>query len=97
MDSNAFMGLLIGSLVVLVGFIVAIITPIIKLNTTITKLNDKLDFVIEDKEAQKKRITEHGREIDDLNKTTIEHGVVIDRHERRIGELEKLHERKTVD
>lgn len=93
-NDATFLGLLIGALVVLVGFMVTVITPIIKLNTTITKLNDKLDHVIEDKDTQKKRITQHGKEIDELKGEAIRQDIIIKDHEKRIGTLEGLHKRQ---
>lgn len=66
------------TIVTILGFVVmmiSVISPIIKLNTSITKLNITLDkFQEQTKENHnvlQKRVTEHGKEIDDLNERLI--------------------------
>lgn len=72
------------------GFIVsmiAIITPIIKLNTNIVKLNTTLELIQKQQKEDNKtittRITEHGKQIDDLEKTTAAHGARIEVLEKK--------------
>lgn len=76
-------------IVVVIGFVcslIAIITPIIKLSNTISKLNTTIDLFREEATATHnkfdERITNHGKEIDELEKTTVNHEV-------RISGLEK--------
>lgn len=83
MNDAAFMGLLITSLITLVGFMITIITPIIKLNTTLTKLNETVKHMSEESSLQKHRVTEHGKEIDKLNDTVINHEIRIQHLEER--------------
>ena len=53
-------------LIALVGFGISVTTPIIKLNTSITKLNCSIDSLNKNMAVSEKRITAHGKEIDDL-------------------------------
>lgn len=76
-------------LVALLGFIVsmiAIVTPIIKLNVNISRLNTAIKMFQEDTEYKNKtldkRVTEHGKQIDELEKKSVNHEV-------RISGLEK--------
>lgn len=71
-------------LVALIGFIVsmiAIVTPIIKLNVNISRLNTTIDMFQEDTEEKRKtldkRVTEHGKQIDELEKVSVNHEVRI--------------------
>ena len=71
-------------LVALLGFIVsmiAIVTPIIKLNVNISRLNTTIEMFQEDNEekhdALNKRVTEHGKQIDELEKVSVNHEVRI--------------------
>ena len=71
------------------GFLViliAIVAPIVKLNGSITELNvlfRELKSLVEDKtDNLDKRVTEHGKEIDDLK-------IVQTKHEERLKQLEK--------
>lgn len=76
-------------LVALLGFIVsmiAIVTPIIKLNVNISRLNTTIEMFQEDTEEKNKtldkRVTEHGKQIDELEKKSVNYEV-------RISGLEK--------
>lgn len=76
-------------IILIVGFIgslIAIITPIIRLSNTISRLATTIELFRADAdekhESFDKRITKHGDEIDDLQKTTTNHEV-------RISGLEK--------
>lgn len=71
-------------LVALLGFIVsmiAIVTPIIKLNVNISRLNTTIAMFQEDTEEKNKtldkRVTEHGKQIDELEKKSVNHEVRI--------------------
>lgn len=70
--------------IALVGFIVsmiAIVTPIVKLNVNISRLNTTIEMFQEDTEekhdALNKRVTEHGKQIDELEKVSVNHEVRI--------------------
>ena len=76
-------------ILLIIGFVasmIAIITPIIKLNSNISRLTTTIDMFREETESKHdnfdRRITEHGKEIDELEKTTVNHEV-------RISGLEK--------
>lgn len=78
-------GMIIGAVGLIVG-LVAIISPIVRLNANITKLStllEQLERIVRDKTDElAKRITEHGKEIDDLR-------IQQSNHEARIKALEK--------
>ena len=78
------------TIMLMVGFIaslIAIITPIIKLNTNISQLNTTLRMFQEASEKEHtsldKRISKHGDQIDELEKTTANHEVRITAVEKR--------------
>ena len=71
----------LGMFVIACGSLIAIITPIVKLNSSIVKLNTTLDHIIKEDKTRDERISNHGKEIDNLNRT-------VDRHEVRINTLE---------
>lgn len=71
----------IGMFIIACGSLIAVVTPIIKLNSSIVKLNTTLDCILKDDQTRDERISNHGKEIDDLNRT-------VDRHEVRISTLE---------
>lgn len=78
------------TIMLMVGFIaslIAIITPIIKLNTNISQLNTTLRMFQEATEKEHtsidKRISKHGDQIDELEKTTANHEVRITAVENR--------------
>lgn len=87
MDSNVFMGLMIGAIVTLLGIASVIATlvvkPIINLNRAITKLNDSIDTLNKDTGNIAERVSKHGKEID----ANREHLIVHDK------EIEHLKER----
>ena len=64
-----------------VGSLIAIITPIIRLSNIISRLNTTIELFREDADAKHdkfdERITKHGREIDELEKTSVNHEVRI--------------------
>ena len=70
----------------LIGGLIAIIAPIVRLNGNIVRLTVSVDALRDEyKEGHaelKGRVTEHGKEIDQLNLT-------VAQHETRIGNLEK--------
>lgn len=77
------------SIMVILGFVVsmiAVITPIIKLNTNISSLNTTLKIFQENVEREHatldKRISKHGDQIDELEKTTAGHEIRISAVER---------------
>lgn len=77
------------TLITLGGFLVALIAimaPIVKLNGNITELNvlfRELKSLVEDKtDNLDKRVTEHGKEIDDIR-------IKQTQHEERLRQLEK--------
>ncbi len=76
-------------IVEIVGFVVAmiaVVTPIVKLNVNIAKLNATLVLMEsnfrEKYETHDQRITKHGEQIDELEKTVVN-------HDTRIHALEK--------
>ena len=78
-------GMSIAAIGLIVGLI-AIISPIVRLNANITRLStlvEQLERIVTDKTDElAKRITEHGKEIDDLR-------ITQSNHEARIKSLEK--------
>lgn len=77
------------TIIELLGFVVtaiAVITPVVKLNANIVKLQaivETLEGIIKDKTDElNRRVTDHGNDIDDLQKT-------VSNHEARIVNLEK--------
>lgn len=77
------------NIMLIIGFVasmIAIITPIIKLNANITTLNTTLKIFQENVEREHatldKRISKHGDQIDELEKTTAGHEVRISAVER---------------
>lgn len=70
----------------LVVTLIAIVTPIVKLNSNIVKLTvsiDNLEKRFEESQNEiKTRVTAHGYQIDELEKTAV-------RHDERITSLEK--------
>lgn len=64
-----------------VGSMIAIITPIIRLSNTISKLNTTITLFREEAaekhEKFDRRITKHGHEIGELEKTSVNHEVRI--------------------
>ncbi len=67
-------------LVGLIGFIVsmiAIVTPIIKLNVNISRLNTTIEMFQQETEEKhdtlNNRVTKHGEQIDELEKTSANH------------------------
>lgn len=69
MDEMQFLGLLISAVITLGGFIAIImkfVQPINDLRIVIQKLNDNIDAIKNQNETHEMRITQHGKEIDDL-------------------------------
>ena len=68
------------------GALIVVMAPVIRLNGNITELNvlfKELKALVEEKTASlDKRVTEHGKQIDDLKVTQA-------KHEERIKQLEK--------
>lgn len=81
-------GELIVGLVAFLVSMIAIMSPIIKLNSNIVKLNTTMqDFEETYKENHKKlenRVSYHGKEIDELEKTTVQHEVRITNLEDKV-------------
>lgn len=77
--------MIIGALGVIVSLI-AIMAPIIKLNANIVRLTtvvEQLEKIVKDKtDKLDQRVTEHGKEIDQLN-------IDVADHEARLRSLEK--------
>lgn len=72
------------NIMLIIGFVasmIAIITPIIKLNANITTLNTTLKMFQDNTEREHatldKRISKHGDQIDELEKTTAGHEIRI--------------------
>ncbi len=53
-------------LIALVGAIITVTTPIVKLNSSITKLNCSIDALNDGMAKSDERITNHGKQIDEL-------------------------------
>lgn len=77
------------NIMLIIGFVasmIAIITPIIKLNANITTLNTTLKMFQDNAEREHatldKRISKHGDQIDELEKTTAGHEIRISAVER---------------
>lgn len=77
MGSDSVIILIVG----FIGSLIAIITPIIRLSNIISRLNTTIELFREDADAKHEkfdeRISKHGREIDELEKTSINHEVRI--------------------
>lgn len=78
------------NIMLILGFIaslIAIITPIIRLNTNISQLNTTLkmfqDATEKETKSLDKRVSKHGDQIDELEKTTAGHEVRISAVEAR--------------
>lgn len=72
-------------IITLGGFLVmaiAVVKPIINLNTNITELRSSIDSFKDAIKELKDRATEHGKEIEQVQKTLVN-------HEARISQLEK--------
>ena len=69
-----------------IGALLVVVTPVIRLNSNITELTvlfRELKALVEEKtEHLDKRVTEHGKQIDELKVTQA-------KHEERIKQLEK--------
>ena len=82
MESNEFMGLLIGCIATLLGIgatiIAIIVKPIVNLNTSITKLNASIETLNKDAGNLEERVTKHGREIDKNREHLIVHDQEIE-------------------
>ena len=88
MDSNTFMGYLIASIITLVGFYIALRKEIIaserkrseplqELNNNIAELNGTIKMLNSDTKSLKGRVSEHGKQIDNLRMRNAEHEVRI--------------------
>ena len=66
----------------LIGALIVVVKPIINLNTNITALKSSVDQLKDILTDLKERVTNHGREIDEIRET-------IGDHEARIRVLEK--------
>lgn len=77
-------GLIIGAIGLITGLI-AIITPIIKLNGNIVRLTVSIEALRDEYHSGhtelKERVTTHGKQIDELEKTVV-------KHDTRISNLE---------
>lgn len=62
--------------------VIAIVAPIVKLNVNIAKLNATLEAMRGDFDQHDKRITRHGEQIDELEKTVVNHDTRINALER---------------
>ena len=69
----------------LIGALIVVVKPIINLNTNITALTSSVDQLKDILSDLKERVTNHGKEIDEIRKT-------IGDHEARIRVLEKSEE-----
>lgn len=89
MDSNVFMGLMIGAIATLLGIATAvaglIVRPIINLNKSITKLNDSIDALNADTGTLRDRVTNHGKEIDRNREHLIKHDKDIEFLKREVS------------
>ena len=72
MDSNLFMGLLIGALVILFGLALTISTlivkPIIQLNRNMVALDASIKNLNATANVMENRLNKHGEEIDSINR-----------------------------
>ena len=87
---------MIGAVVVGIGALVSILAPLFRINSSITRMQSSVDHMLENDKRRDERINNHGREIDmvvrqvDKNGVTIQNmQVQLDKHETRIGELER--------
>lgn len=71
----------------IIGGLIAIITPIVRLNGNIVRLTVSVDALKDEyKEGYaelKSRVTEHGKEIDELSLTVAKHDTIITNLERK--------------
>lgn len=75
---NETVGIIIAAIVVIAGFvsvIVKVMNPINDLNLNIVKLTAAIDRLIDNDKKQDERISNHGKEIDELKTGFAEHDV----------------------
>lgn len=66
--------------------------PIEDLNNSITELNINFKHMLQSDDIRDKRIEKHGMEIDEIKEKQQINEKLLDRHEQRIGMLEKQNE-----
>jgi len=93
MDTNAFMGLLIGALVVIFGLAATIVTiivkPIINLNRSIAELNLNIKGLNEKNSNLESRINKHGEQIDQTLINVEKHDLILKNHDKDITYLKE--------
>ena len=82
MNEATLIGSVVVGLTAVISLFFAVGKPVINLNKTLMSIQGKLDQVIADLTRTDSRVTQHGKEIEDLQRQT-------DRHEIRISNLEE--------
>lgn len=76
----------------LVVTLITIVTPLLKLNSNLVRLNSNFENMMKQNDVQDKRIENHGKEIDELNRRQSNNEKILNLHELRIGQLEGRNE-----
>ena len=63
--------------------------PIEELNLNITRLNANFEHMLDSDKIRDRRIEKHGEEIDEMRKKQQISEKILDRHEIRLGNIEK--------
>ena len=82
MDQATLIGSVVVGLTAVVSLFFAVGKPVINLNKTLVSIQGKLDTVMANLSRTDTRVTQHGKEIEELQRQT-------DRHELRISNLEE--------
>lgn len=82
MNESTLIGSVVIGLAAVVSLFFAVGKPVINLNKTLMAIQGKLDQVIADLTRTDTRVTQHGKEIDNLSRK-------VDNHEYRISTLEE--------
>lgn len=93
MDTNTFMGLLIGALVVIFGLAATIVTiivkPVINLNKSITELNLNIKNLNEKSSILEARVNKHGEQLDKTIISVEKHDLILKSHDKDINYLKE--------
>lgn len=96
MDYYQIVGLVAIALIAITGFFISIKKslnddrkPIEDLNESIVRLNTNFENMLANDKIRDDRITKHGEEIDEIIEKQRDNEKQLDRHELRIGNLEK--------
>ena len=82
MDQATLVGSIVVGLTAVIGLFFTVGKPIIELNKTLTSIQSKIDMIVANLGKTDSRVTQHGKEIDNLDRK-------VDNHEYRIATLEE--------